>query len=184
MPVASARTRQLPPPGTIRLTVAIAHAILSGEGRPPATAPLRTGRLIASAIRRTRANVSVHVAARIANNGASDLRTNPRSDGANAKSLAIRNFRSHIPASTPNFLFAVQYDGIVGQQRRKKPSRRAKRSSEMDQPLIPHPFWVYVAVPSRAVSLSLSLVTVKARSATARGQLGQRAIDCKLRRLV
>src|SRR4029077_19509402 len=88
MPVASARTRQLLPSGTIRLATLTAHAIRSGEGRASA-ARIRIGRLIAAAILLTRAKVKVHSAARIAIRGARALRSSARSDRVSAKNLAV-----------------------------------------------------------------------------------------------
>src|SRR5258708_5463743 len=89
MPVARARTKQFPPSGTTRLATFTAQAIRSVEGRLPA-ARIRIGRLIASAMRLTRAKVNVHIAARIAIRGATARRTSARSDRLSAKNLAVR----------------------------------------------------------------------------------------------
>src|ERR1017187_6563359 len=93
MPVASARTRQLPPLGTARLAVATAHAIFSGDGRTQLEFA-RIGWLIASASRRARANGNIHTPARIATIAVSDGNRSPRSGAGNAKNLAIFIIRS------------------------------------------------------------------------------------------
>src|ERR1019366_6738972 len=95
MPVASARTRQLPPLGTARLAVATAHAIFSGDGRTQ-LAFARIGWLIASASRRARPNGNVHTPARIAAIAVSDWNRSARSDAGNAKNLAMFFIRAPI----------------------------------------------------------------------------------------
>src|SRR5208282_2950675 len=95
MPVASARTRQLPPLGTARLAVATAHAIFSGDGRAQVEFA-RIGWLIASASRRARANGSVHTPARIATIAVSACNRSARSDAGNAKNLAIFFIRAPV----------------------------------------------------------------------------------------
>src|SRR5258708_28801890 len=89
MPVAGARTGQFLPSGTSRLATLPAHASRWGDGRRRA-ARIRIGRLIASAMRLTRAKVNVHIAARIAIRGASARRSSARSDRVSAKNLAVR----------------------------------------------------------------------------------------------